>query len=53
MVSILLFANQSLYLGPVPAAIPQVGDITFLVGFVIAAALYPILGRRDVARSLG
>lgn len=46
VISILFFANQSLYLGPVPAAIPQIGDITFLVGFVIAAALYLVLGRR-------
>jgi purine-cytosine permease-like protein len=50
VVSIALFANQSLYLAPVPKAMPQIGDITFLVGFVIAAALYSVLGRRGVGR---
>lgn len=51
VVSIVFFADQSLYLGPVPAAIPQIGDITFLVGFLVAGALYQVLGRREVAGS--
>ena len=46
VISIVFFANQSLYLAPVPAAVPQIGDITFLVGFLIAGALYWVLGRR-------
>ena len=40
VVSIWLFANQTLYTGPVPARFPQVGDLTFVVGFVLAALLY-------------
>jgi NCS1 nucleoside transporter family len=39
-VSIYLFAAQALYTGPVPLAAPQLGDLTFLVGFVLAAVLY-------------
>jgi purine-cytosine permease-like protein len=45
VVSIWLFANQVKYTGPVPDAHPSVGDITFEVGFVIAAVLYAILYR--------
>jgi nucleobase:cation symporter-1, NCS1 family len=40
IISIGLFSNQSLYTGKVPQWIPWIGDITFLVGFVIAAACY-------------
>ncbi|HXS64696.1 MAG TPA: cytosine permease [Streptosporangiaceae bacterium] len=39
-VSIWLFANQIEYTGVVPAAHPAFGDITFEVGFVLAAVLY-------------
>ena len=39
-VSIWLFAAQALYTGPVPKQVPQLGDLTFLVGFVLAAVLY-------------
>ena len=53
VVSIALFSNQQLYLGVVPAAVPEVGDLTFEVGFVLAAALYaalrPVLRRRAAA----
>jgi NCS1 nucleoside transporter family len=45
VVSIWLFANQVKYTGLVPDAHPSVGDITFEVGFVIAAVLYAILYR--------
>lgn len=49
-VSIPLFSNQSLYTGVVPTAVPAVGDLTFEVGFLLAAALYavlrPVLRRR-------
>ncbi|MHB8630980.1 MAG: purine-cytosine permease family protein [Candidatus Limnocylindria bacterium] len=40
VVSIWLFAAQALYTGPVPLGLPQVGDLTFLVGFLMAAVLY-------------
>ncbi len=48
-VSIVLFANQTLYTAPVPKVLPAVGDITFLVGFGIAGLLFLALGRRPVA----
>jgi NCS1 nucleoside transporter family len=44
-ISIWLFSNQTKYLGVVPKAHPGVGDITFLVGFVVAAVLYAALSR--------
>jgi purine-cytosine permease-like protein len=43
VVSIWLFSNQSEYVGLVPKRVPEFGDITFEVGFVIAAVLYAIL----------
>ena len=42
-VSIWLFANQTKYIGVVPKHHPAFGDITFEVGFVIAAVLYCVL----------
>jgi NCS1 family nucleobase:cation symporter-1 len=42
-ISIWLFSNQTEYVGPVPHKWSGVGDITFEVGFVIAAVLYVIL----------
>lgn len=41
--AIWLFANQSLYTGIVPAHVPQVGDIAFFVGFLLAGGLYAVL----------
>jgi purine-cytosine permease-like protein len=49
VVSIALFCNQTLYVGPVPTAVPAFGDITFEVGFVLAAVLYVVLSRRTRA----
>ena len=43
VISIWLFANQVKYHGVVPKAHPSIGDITFEVGFVIAAVTYAIL----------
>jgi NCS1 family nucleobase:cation symporter-1 len=46
--SIWLFSNQTKYVGYVPEHVPSVGDITFAVGFVIAAVIYAgafLLGR--------
>jgi NCS1 family nucleobase:cation symporter-1 len=42
-VSIWLFSDQAKYVGPVPKHHPAVGDITFEVGFVVAAVLYAAL----------
>ncbi len=43
--SIWLFANQTEYTGVVPKHVPQVGDLTFEVGFVLAALLYALFFR--------
>src|SRR5487761_763858 len=41
VVSVYLFANDfGLYVGPIPTNNPNVGDITFIVGFLITAVLY-------------
>jgi len=41
LISVYLFANIfGLYVGPIPTNNPDVGDITFIVGFVITAVLY-------------
>lgn len=42
VVSIWLFSDQTKYLAPIPKAHPGLGDLTFEVGFVIAAVLYAI-----------
>jgi len=34
------FWNQSLWHGPVVDALPQLGDLSFIVGFVVAAGVY-------------
>jgi NCS1 family nucleobase:cation symporter-1 len=40
LVSVWLFSNTALYIGVVATAHPEVGDITFIIGFLITAALY-------------
>jgi len=40
VVSVYLFANSTAYTGPIAKNNPQLGDITFIVGFVITAVLY-------------
>ena len=47
VVSIALFCNQQIYVGPVPTAVPAVGDITFEVGLLLAAGIYALLYRRS------
>jgi nucleobase:cation symporter-1, NCS1 family len=44
-VSIWLFSNQSYYAGPVAKAHPEIGDITFAVGFALAALCHAALRR--------
>ena len=39
-ISIWLFSNQTEYLGLVPRNVGSVGDLTFEVGFVLAAMIY-------------
>jgi NCS1 family nucleobase:cation symporter-1 len=43
VVSVLLFSNQSEFVGVVADHVPAVGDITFAVGFVLSALLYAVL----------
>jgi purine-cytosine permease-like protein len=41
LISVYLFANIfGLYVGPIPTNNPDVGDITFIVGFLLTGALY-------------
>ncbi|MFC9438532.1 purine-cytosine permease family protein [Nocardia sp. NPDC057030] len=47
-VSVLLFSNQAKFTGYLVRQLPDLGDITFFVGFVLAAAAYFALGRRRV-----
>jgi NCS1 family nucleobase:cation symporter-1 len=47
VVSIALFCNQTIYVGPVPSAVPAFGDITFEVGFLLAAGIYGLLFSRS------
>jgi NCS1 nucleoside transporter family len=44
-VSIYLFANQTEYVGIVPKHHPAFGDLTFEIGFVLAALLYALFFR--------
>ncbi len=43
VVSIWLFSAQVYYTGPVAKAVPAIGDMTFIVGFLLAAVLYAAL----------
>jgi NCS1 family nucleobase:cation symporter-1 len=43
LISVPLFSNQEKYTGPVPHANGSFGDLTALVGFVVAAVLYAVL----------
>ncbi|MCW2618848.1 MAG: putative purine-cytosine permease yxlA [Modestobacter sp.] len=40
VIAVWLFSNESYYVGVVPSHVPEVGDITFFVGFLVAAGLY-------------
>jgi NCS1 family nucleobase:cation symporter-1 len=39
------FWNQSIYQGPIASAHPELGDLSFVVGFAVSAALYWALWR--------
>jgi NCS1 nucleoside transporter family len=43
VVSVALFSNESFYVGVVPKAVPEIGDITFFVGGLVAAGVYAVL----------
>lgn len=48
-VSIVLFSNQTEYIGIVPKHYPGVGDLTFEVGFLVAALVYLVGYRFETA----
>jgi nucleobase:cation symporter-1, NCS1 family len=50
-VSIWLFANQTDYVGVLPKHHPAFGDLTFEVGFVLAALLYAVFYRLQRTRT--
>ena len=49
IVSVLLFSNQELFVGVVAKAVPQLGDITFFVGFLLAGGSYLLLCRSKIS----
>src|SRR3984893_18199472 len=53
VVSVWLFANvNGLYVGPIANSNPQIGDVTFIAGFIISAVLYYVFNlglRRQTA----
>ena len=49
-VSIIFFANQTDYVGVVPKHAAGFGDLTFEVGFVLAAVLYAVFFRLEGAK---
>jgi len=53
IVSVYFFANNAIYLGAVPKANAVYGDLTFVVGFAVSAALYWVfsLGLRSQTNS--
>lgn len=48
VVSFVLFCNQELFVGYVVRAVPELGDIGFFVGFLLAAGSYLVLCRSKV-----
>ncbi|WP_099021717.1 purine-cytosine permease family protein [Mycolicibacterium palauense] len=48
VVSVLFFCNQEKFVGFVVRAVPEIGDITFFVGFVLAAVSYLVLCRSKI-----
>ncbi|AKK28679.1 cytosine permease [Mycobacterium sp. EPa45] len=49
VVSVLLFSNQEKFVGYIARELPELGDITFFVGFLIAGASYLVLCRSKIA----
>ncbi|MGB3234172.1 MAG: cytosine permease [Mycobacterium sp.] len=48
VVSVGLFANQELLVGALAAAVPELGDVTFFVGFLLAGTAYLLLCRSKI-----
>jgi nucleobase:cation symporter-1, NCS1 family len=47
--SVVLFSNQEKFVGVIAAAVPDLGDITFFVGFLLSGAAYLVLCRSKTA----
>jgi cytosine/uracil/thiamine/allantoin permease len=48
VVSVVLFANQVKFTGYIAKAVPQLGDIAFFVGFLLAGGSYLLLCRAKI-----
>ncbi|MFE2960562.1 purine-cytosine permease family protein [Nocardia tengchongensis] len=51
IVSVLLFSNQQKFVGAVAKAFPQLGDITFFIGFLLSGAAYALFARSRISRA--
>ncbi|WP_067568070.1 purine-cytosine permease family protein [Nocardia acidivorans] len=51
VVSVLLFSNQAEFVGYVARQLPELGDITFFVGFLISGAGYLLLNRARISQA--
>jgi purine-cytosine permease-like protein len=49
VVSVVLFSNQEKFVGYVAKAVPQLGDITFFVGFLISGGAYLLVCRSKIS----
>lgn len=48
VVSVLFFCNQAKFVGYLVRAVPQLGDVTFFVGFLLAGGCYLLLCRSKI-----
>ena len=46
--SVLFFCNQAKFVGYLVRAVPQLGDVTFFVGFLLAGGCYLLLCRSKI-----
>jgi len=53
VVSVLLFSNQEKFVGFLARMFPQLGDITFFLGFLIAGGCYLLLARAKLRAEAG
>jgi purine-cytosine permease-like protein len=49
VVSVALFSNQEKFVGWLAKAYPELGDVTFFVGFLLSCAAYLVLCRSKIA----
>lgn len=51
VVSVLLFSNQQKFVGAIAKAVPELGDITFFVGFLLSGAVYLLVNRSRISQT--